>query len=182
MVKTLSSNAGDGGFTPGLEAKIPYALWPENQGIKQQKQYCKKFNKDFKNGPHFLKKESCGFFLGHLFQPSVCLSVCLSPTVSTERQSALSQHACRSPRSPSLSSLPISSLTRLVPSLLWPPLRLSLPNCLLLQRMSLERGGEGLGRRVAGQGGACGGDSVCVLVVGVGAADKASGQGGPGLS
>ena len=31
--------------------KIPHALWSENQNIKQ-KQYCNKFKKDFKNGPH----------------------------------------------------------------------------------------------------------------------------------
>ena len=104
-LRALSSNAGSGGFTPGLEAKIPHALWPENQDTEQQKQYCNNFNKDFLNGPHPKKKKSClgqqgtDFFLGYLFQPSVCLSVCLSPTVSTEQQSALSQHACQSPRS-----------------------------------------------------------------------------------
>ena len=32
------------------------ASWPKNQNIKQ-KQYCKKFNKDFKNGPHQKKKK-----------------------------------------------------------------------------------------------------------------------------
>ena len=36
---------------PGQETKIPRALGPETQNIKQ-KQYCNKFNKDFKNGPH----------------------------------------------------------------------------------------------------------------------------------
>ena len=34
----------------GQGAKIPHALWPENQNIKQ-KQYCNKFSKDFKNRP-----------------------------------------------------------------------------------------------------------------------------------
>ena len=34
---------------------IPRASWPKNQSIKQ-KQYCNKFNKDFKNVPH--QKES----------------------------------------------------------------------------------------------------------------------------
>ena len=51
VVKTSPSNAGGAGLIPDQEAKIPYALWPRNQNIKQ-KQYCKKFNKDFKNGPH----------------------------------------------------------------------------------------------------------------------------------
>ena len=28
-------------------AKIPHASWPKHQNIKNKKQYCKKFNKDF---------------------------------------------------------------------------------------------------------------------------------------
>ena len=51
VVKTLPSNAGCVGSIPDPGAKIPHALGPKNQNIKQ-KQYCKKFNKDFKNGPH----------------------------------------------------------------------------------------------------------------------------------
>ena len=51
VVKTLPSNAGGAGLIPGWGAKIPRASWPKNQNIKQ-KQYCNKFNKDFKNGPH----------------------------------------------------------------------------------------------------------------------------------
>ena len=45
------------GSIPGWGANIPHALWPKN--IKW-KQYCKKFNKDFKNGPHknILKKKT----------------------------------------------------------------------------------------------------------------------------
>ena len=39
----LPSNAGD--------VKIPHASWLKNQNIKQ-KQYCNKFIKDFKKGPH----------------------------------------------------------------------------------------------------------------------------------
>ena len=39
------------GSIPGLGARIPHASWPKKQNIKQ-KQYCNKFNKDFKNGPH----------------------------------------------------------------------------------------------------------------------------------
>ena len=54
MVKTLPSNAGGVGLIPGRGAKIPHA-WPKNQNIKQ-KQYCNKFNKDFKNGPHQKEK------------------------------------------------------------------------------------------------------------------------------
>ena len=57
VVKTLPSIAGSAGSIPGQEAKIPHALWPKNQNIKQ-KQYCNKFNKDFKNGPHQKKKKT----------------------------------------------------------------------------------------------------------------------------
>ena len=50
MIKTSPSNAGDVGQIPGWEAKISHDSWPK---IKtKQKQYCSKFNKDFKNGPH----------------------------------------------------------------------------------------------------------------------------------
>ena len=50
VVKTLPSNAGSAGSIPGWGAKIPHALRPKNQNIKQ-KQYCNKFNKGFKNYP-----------------------------------------------------------------------------------------------------------------------------------
>ena len=39
------------GLIPGQGTKFPHALRPKNQNIKQ-KQYCNKFNKDFKNCPH----------------------------------------------------------------------------------------------------------------------------------
>ena len=51
VVKASPSNAGGKGSIPGWGAKIPHASRPKNQNIKQ-KQYCNKFNKDFKNGPH----------------------------------------------------------------------------------------------------------------------------------
>ena len=50
-VKTLPSNAGGGGSIPGPEAKIPLPLSQKNQS-KKQKQWCNKFNKDFKNDLH----------------------------------------------------------------------------------------------------------------------------------
>ena len=49
MVKT--SPAGGAVSIPGLGAKIPHASQAKDQNIKQ-KQYCNKFNKDFKTGPH----------------------------------------------------------------------------------------------------------------------------------
>ena len=55
VVKTLSSNAGGVGSISGQGTKIPHASQPKNQNIKQ-KEYCNKFNEDFKNGPH--KKKS----------------------------------------------------------------------------------------------------------------------------
>ena len=51
VVKTSPSNAGGVGSIPGRVAKVPHALRPKNQNIKQ-KQYCNKFNKDFKNDSH----------------------------------------------------------------------------------------------------------------------------------
>ena len=51
VVKTLSSNAGGAGSIPGQGTKIPQASRPKNHNI-EQKQYCNKFNEDFKNGPY----------------------------------------------------------------------------------------------------------------------------------
>ena len=51
VVNTLPSTAGGMGSIPCQGAKIPHALPPKNQNIKQ-KQHCNRFNKDFKNGPH----------------------------------------------------------------------------------------------------------------------------------
>ena len=53
VVKTLPSNTGGAGSIPGRGAKIPPASRPKNQKNIKQKQYCNKFNKNFKNGPHF---------------------------------------------------------------------------------------------------------------------------------
>ena len=47
VVKTLPSNTWAAGSIPGQGARIPHALQPKNQDIKQ-KQYCNKFNKDVK--------------------------------------------------------------------------------------------------------------------------------------
>ena len=49
VVETSPSSAGSVGSIPGQGTKIPHAFQPENQSMKQ-KQYCKKFNKDLKNG------------------------------------------------------------------------------------------------------------------------------------
>ena len=45
MVKTSPSNAGGAGSVSGQGAKIPHALKPKNQNIKQN-QYCNKFNEN----------------------------------------------------------------------------------------------------------------------------------------
>ena len=50
VVKTSPSSAVSVGSVPGWGAKIPHAFQPKNQNT-EQKQYCYKFNKDFKNGP-----------------------------------------------------------------------------------------------------------------------------------
>ena len=49
VVKTSPSNAVGAGSIPGRGAKIPHASRPKNQNTKQ-KQYCNKFNPDFKKG------------------------------------------------------------------------------------------------------------------------------------
>ena len=51
MVKTSPSKAGGVGSIPSRGAKIPRASQTKNQNIKR-KEYCNKFNKDFKNGQH----------------------------------------------------------------------------------------------------------------------------------
>ena len=51
VVKTLPSNAGGAGSNPHQGTKIPHALWTKKQNIKHE-QFCNKFNKDFKSGPH----------------------------------------------------------------------------------------------------------------------------------
>ena len=56
VVKTSPSNAGGVGSIPGRGAKFPHASQPKKRIIKQ-KQYCNKFNKDFKNGPHQKEKK-----------------------------------------------------------------------------------------------------------------------------
>ena len=51
VAKISPSNAGSTGLIPGWGPEIPYALRPKKQNIKQ-KQYCNRFNQDFKNDPH----------------------------------------------------------------------------------------------------------------------------------
>ena len=47
VVKNPPSNEGHVGLILDQRTKIPHALEPKNQNIKQ-KQYCNKLNKDFK--------------------------------------------------------------------------------------------------------------------------------------
>ena len=52
MVKISPPKAGRGASSnPGQGVKIPHALGPKKQNIRQ-KRYCNIFNKDFQNGPH----------------------------------------------------------------------------------------------------------------------------------
>ena len=55
VFETLLSSAGSVGSIPGRGAKTSHVLWPKNQNLKE-KEYCNKFNKEFKNGPHQKKK------------------------------------------------------------------------------------------------------------------------------
>ena len=54
VVNTLPSNAGGVGWIPGWGVKMPHTSGPKTRNIKQ-KQYCNKFNKDFKNSPCWKK-------------------------------------------------------------------------------------------------------------------------------
>ena len=57
MFETSPSNAGCVGSVPGQGTKIPHALQPKNQNVKQ-KQYCNTFNETFfKNGLVIKKKK-----------------------------------------------------------------------------------------------------------------------------
>ena len=56
VVETSPFNAGSMGLISCWGAKIPRALKSKNRNMKQ-KQYCNKFNKDFKNGQKNLKKK-----------------------------------------------------------------------------------------------------------------------------
>ena len=49
-LETSPSHAGNVGSIPGQGAKNPHGLEPKSQNTKE-KQYCNKFNKNFKNGP-----------------------------------------------------------------------------------------------------------------------------------
>ena len=51
VVKTSPASTRIACLILGQGSKIPHALQPRNQNLKQ-KQYCNKFNKDFKDGPH----------------------------------------------------------------------------------------------------------------------------------
>ena len=48
VVKTLPSNAGGVGSTPGQGAEIPHASVLKIHNRRQQTKYCNEFNEDFK--------------------------------------------------------------------------------------------------------------------------------------
>lgn len=51
VIKMSPSDAGRAVSILLRGAGVPRALWPKNPDIKQQR-HCKKFNEDFRNGPH----------------------------------------------------------------------------------------------------------------------------------
>ena len=53
--KTLPSSTQGVGSIPGQRTNVSHTLQLKNENLKQ-KHYCKKFSKDFKNGPHQKKK------------------------------------------------------------------------------------------------------------------------------
>ena len=52
VVKTSLSNAGVAGSIPGWGPKIPHVLGLKKTHNIKQKQYCNRFNEDFKNSLH----------------------------------------------------------------------------------------------------------------------------------
>ena len=54
----MPSNAGGARSNPGQWIKLPHMIHGQKAEHKQQKQYCNKFNEDFKNGSlqNFFKK------------------------------------------------------------------------------------------------------------------------------
>ena len=59
VVKSPPSDAGGTGLIPGQGVHIPHTSCPKKKPKninKPQKQYCNKFNKDFKNGLHQKKQ------------------------------------------------------------------------------------------------------------------------------
>ena len=56
VVEAPPCTAAGANSIPGQGVKIPHALWPKSQNMKE-KQYCNKFNKDFFNGPNQKKKK-----------------------------------------------------------------------------------------------------------------------------
>ena len=56
-VKACPSSTRGAGSITGWGTKTPHTWGPKTQNIKQ-KQYYKKFNKHFENGPHKKKKKS----------------------------------------------------------------------------------------------------------------------------
>ena len=61
MVNTSSSSAGGAGLIPGPGVRVPCASGQKAEH-KQQKQYCNKFNKDFKmtHIKEYIKKNHSG--------------------------------------------------------------------------------------------------------------------------
>ena len=70
VIKTLPSSAGGAGSIPGQGTKIPHALRSKN-GNTKQKQYCNKFNKGLKNGPH-QKIKHVGLLVGRSYPLFIC--------------------------------------------------------------------------------------------------------------
>ena len=52
FVKTLPLNTGGTCLIPGQGIKFLHASWPKKKKNVEQKQYCNKFNKGYKNGPN----------------------------------------------------------------------------------------------------------------------------------
>ena len=106
VVKSSPSSAEGTGSIPGWRAKTVHTSGPKNQNIKQ-KQYCKKFHKDFKNGPHLksLKKKKKRY-IAYL----LCSQCCARGLVSTGKPK--SSNITAFPQTGTLSHLGSSQLPK----------------------------------------------------------------------
>ena len=83
VVKTSPSDRGGVGSIPGLGADSPHDTGARNPNVKQ-KQYCNKFNKIFKNGPHQIKKYKNlnRYWMSELLNAVLTSGTRASPTVT----------------------------------------------------------------------------------------------------
>ena len=107
---------GSVGLIPGWGAGIPHALRPKNQNIKQR-QYCSKFNKDFKkNGPYQKKslKKKNGAIQYYTLVSGFCPSFCRCALRPREVKGLIRSHPASSCWTPGLLASGLHCTTSLI--------------------------------------------------------------------